>query len=449
MMSQGVKLHIKGRYYTGRNAQVDGDVFSFRGEGASVGVVKILEPMSPMLNYYEYKIVCRGRKCAIGVGVGEQGYPLDRMPGWNRNGIGYHADDGRMFYQEGFGRAFGPTCTEGDHMGCGIDYDEECEEGYRNIFFTKNGKQVGEMVKMKRPLFGFYPIIGLHSAGEKVHYLGHWRRIRDGIQEPMELDYSPSAYWLRSNGIRFINDGLTLEYVGNGLEKQDVGIAQAKIRLDQTNHYFEMEIVNCGKEGWLAIGLGKSTYPLHRHPGWNKGSVGYHADNGQLYKERGVGEEFGPQCTAGDVMGCGIQFPVSTDKEVGEVGGTSLATNHQTDSESDFECDSEHDMLYGYEEDQEIDDDFSYDSEDDYEDLFERPLRKRWLVKSKEKRDLRKATRHSDYTTYNRTCTVYFTKNGERVGETQCIIPHGGFYPLVAMLSQGESCRVDFNPLSG
>ena len=435
-MSQGVMLHSKGRYYTGRNAAVDGDMFSFRGEGGSVGVVKILEPMSPMLNYYEYQIVCRGHKCAIGVGVGEQGYPLDRMPGWNRNGIGYHADDGRMFFQDGFGRAFGETCTEGDRMGCGIDYDEDCEDGYRNVFFTKNGIQVGEMVKMRRPLFGFYPIIGMHSMGEKVCYLGHWRRVRDGVQEPMEDDCSPSTYWLRSNAIRFLNDGLTLQYHGNGLEKQDVGIAQARFRMDQTNHYFEMEIVNCGKEGWLAVGLGKSTYPLHRHPGWNKGSVGYHADNGQLYKEMGVGKEFGPPCSEGDVMGCGIHFPVGMETE-----GEGVA-----DTESEFECDLEHDGVYGFEED--LEDDLSYDSEEDYEDLFERPFRQRWRMRDQERREPKKTATHSESNT-DRTCLVYFTKNGERVGETECAVPRGGFYPLIAMLSQGECCRVDFNPLSG
>ena len=442
-MLQGVKLHTKGRHYTGRNAKVDGDVFSFRGEGGSVGVVKILEPMSPIMNYYEYQILCRGRKCAIGIGVGEQGYPLDRMPGWNRNGIGYHADDGRLFFQDGFGRAFAATCSEGDRMGCGIDYEDECEEGYRSIFFTKNGSQIGEKVKMRRPLFGFYPIVGMHSVGEKVRYLGHWRRLCDGVQEPMEQESSPSAHWLRSNAIRFLNDGLTLQYVGNGLDKQDVGMAQARLQLDHTNHYFEMEILNCGKEGWLALGLGKSTYPLHRHPGWNKGSVGYHADNGQLYKERGVGEEFGPQCTAGDTVGCGILFPPSgSEVEEGE-GGAS-----QPDSGSEFDCDSDHELMYGFEEDEEFVDDFSYDS-DDFPELFERPLRQRWMMREREKREARKLTSQRPDSSVHRTCTVYFTKNGERVGETDCSVPRGGFYPLVAMLSQGERCRVDFHPLTG
>lgn len=444
-MLQGAKLHTKGRSYTGRNAKVEGDVFSFRGEGGSVGVVKILEPLSPLLNYYEYEIVSRGRKCAIGIGVGEQGYPLDRMPGWNRNGIGYHADDGRLFFQDGFGRAFAATCTEGDRMGCGIDFeDDDCEDGYRSVFFTKNGKRIGENVKMKRPLFGFYPIIGLHSVGEKVMYLGHWRRLCDStIPEPMEQDTSPSSYWLRSNAIRFINDGLTLEYVGNGLDRQDVGMAQAKHPLDPTNHYFEMEIVSCGKEGWLAIGLGKSTYPLHRHPGWNKGSIGYHADNGHLYKEKGRGEEFGPLCTTGDTMGCGIMFPPRQGDE------EEMVTESQPDSGSEFDCDSENEMMYGFEEDEDYDDEFLQDSDEDIYEPFHMPvLRQRWRMREREGR-LQVAPKRPASTTTHTTCIVYFTKNGERVGESESSVPRGGFYPLVAMLSQGEKCRVNLKPLTG
>lgn len=453
-MSQGIKLHTKGRYYNGRNADVEGDVFSFRGEGGSVGVIKLLEPMSPILNYYEYQILCRGQKCAIGVGVGEQGYPVDRMPGWNRNGIGYHADDGRLFHQDGFGRAFGPTCTEGDRMGCGIDFDTDCGPGYVHVFFTKNGKQVGDAVKMRRPLHGLYPLIGLHSRGEKVRYLGHWRRVPNGIQEPMEDDCSPSTYWLRSNAIRFLNDGLTLEYHGEGLDKQDVGIAQANFRMDRTNHYFEMEILSTGKEGWLALGLAKSNYPLHRHPGWNKGSVGYHADNGQLYKEKGMGDPFGPTCSDGDVMGCGIRFPVDQSDE----GGSKRREDPSSPPEScsEFDYDSENDELYGFEEDylyedELYDDDMleDYASDDDF--LFEQVMRRPWKLKAKgvRKPRVRERSRKEEECDSERTCIVYFTKNGEMVGETECVVPGGGFYPVVAMLSQGERCRVNINPLSG
>ena len=183
--ARGVKL-LYTNYCCGSNAEVKGDIFKYKNKGRSVGVVKILEPMSPELNYYECEIVSQGTDCAIGVGVGEKEYPLDRHPGWNRNGIGYHADDGKMFYQNGHGKTFGPTCMKGDRMGCGVDFGTDCGQGYVSIFFTKNGKQVGELVRMRLPAGGLYPIIGFHSRGEKVCYLGHWKRTPNVIEESLE-----------------------------------------------------------------------------------------------------------------------------------------------------------------------------------------------------------------------------------------------------------------------
>ncbi len=448
-MTEGVKLHAKGRYYCGRNAEVEGNVFKFKGQGSSVGVVKILEPMSPMLNYFEYEIQEQGEKCAIGLGVGEQGYPLDRMPGWNRNGIGYHADDGRLFHQNGWGKVFGQTCTTGDRMGCGVDFETDCGYGYVNVFFTKNGTQVGDPIRMKRPTYGLYPLIGLHSKGEMVRYLGHWNRTPDGIQEPMQQDHSPSTHWLRSNGIKFREDGLTLEYAGEGLDKQDGAVAQANYCMDRTNHYFEMEILNSGREGWLAIGVAKTTYPLHRHPGWNKGSVGYHADNGHLYKEKGQGEPFGPACTEGDVMGCGIRF--TPDTEQSERAAVA-------EGESDLEDEDEWELrdVYAYQESDYDEDDLSddlypTDEELDDEDLFgmygylEERLYRRAHRAPKPVLKQQQSAKSED----EQTCIVYFTKNGDKVGETECTVPKGGFYPIVAMLSHGEKLRVNFNPLSG
>ena len=37
---------------------------------------------------------------------------------------------------------FGPTCTDGDRMCCGVDFSIDRSSGYVNVFFTKNGKQV-------------------------------------------------------------------------------------------------------------------------------------------------------------------------------------------------------------------------------------------------------------------------------------------------------------------
>ncbi len=432
-MEDGVKLHSK-RYCCGRNATVDGDIFMFKGVGGSVGVVKIVEPINPMLNYFEYEILERGNKCAIGIGLGEHSYPLDRMPGWNRNGIGYHADDGRMFYQDGYGKQFGPTCTKGDRMGCGIDFNNDAGYSHCNIFFTKNGEQVGDVVRMKKPVYGLYPIIGMHSRGEKVRYLGHWHRQRSGLQEPMVINTSPSNSWLRSNNIKFTDDGLTLQYWGEGANRKDAGIAQANFCLDRQQHYFEMTLVAMtpGKDGLFAIGLAASTYPLHRFPGMNVGSVWYYACNGHVYKEDNRGEPIGPTCTEGDVMGCGIDFPL-------EASGASVigATSTMGAAVIEADSDSEEEVVMD-----EVEWMVSSDEDDYLDDFLDDPELNKYMYRRKPVFKAKKV-KISD------KCTVFFTKNGERIGDTECMLPQGGFYPVVALQSQGESVRVNFNPLTG
>ena len=49
---EGIKLHTKGRVTKAPIIQSDDDVFFFHG-GRSTGVVKFLEPLSPLLNYFE------------------------------------------------------------------------------------------------------------------------------------------------------------------------------------------------------------------------------------------------------------------------------------------------------------------------------------------------------------------------------------------------------------
>ncbi len=428
-MDLGAKLHTKRSYNCGRNAEVDGNFFMFRGDGGRVGVVRFCEPMTPMLNYFEFEIVCKGLKCALGIGVGGLKYPLERMPGWNPNGIGYHADDGRLFHENGHGKGFGPTCTQGDRMGCGVDYNTDVGVGYVDIFFTKNGIQVGNTVRMKRPIYGLYPLVGLHSQNEKVQYLGHTQRHPDTLLEPMVQDHSPSNIWLRSNGVRFIDDGHTVEYTGDGLSNQDVGIAQANFRIDKQNHYFEMDIVSSGKKGWLAIGLAVPNYPLHRHPGWNKGSIGFHADNGHIYKERGHGEPFGTSCTDGDTMGCGVVF-FSSDSD---------DTYPSTRPDSDVDSDTQSDPSFSDFTDEDEDDDFSDDS-------FGRGLMpQRGLNRAGHVMGPSKGIDKSGAT----KCKVYFTKNGERVGVTDFYLPLVGLYPIVAMMTPGEKLKVNFRPLTG
>ncbi len=48
----------------------------------------------------------------------------------------------------------------GDRMGCGIDFDSDSSGNYVKVFFTKNGAQVGNSQRMKRPVNGLYPLFG-------------------------------------------------------------------------------------------------------------------------------------------------------------------------------------------------------------------------------------------------------------------------------------------------
>ena len=486
----GVKMHTLGRFKNAPSAEVHGDLFSFKGH--STGCVMILEPLSPIYNYYEYVILNKGQEASIGIGMGERNYPLHRMPGWNRNSIGYHGDDGKLYHENGGGRRFGPTCTAGDRVGCGIDFDQDYSDGYHTVFFTKNGEQVGELVRMKRPLYGLYPIVGLHSAGEKVRYLGHWHRKREGLQEPMVIDSSPSNTWLRSNGIRYLEDGMTLEYCGMGDDNQDPALAQARFPLNRTNHYFELLILSTGTLGAIAIGLGKCSYELHTHPGWSHGAVGYHADDGKLFMERGMGADFGPSCSEGDRMGCGVLFDVqdeSKDEEEDEANPSGSVDNHREDEDQeDSDWSSASSPAYS-------DGENDFGEEDgDYEVALHKigrrlnrefgglPNRFMPMMINRERGRRREVALRQfglggirppaipdpfglgvgglgmkppsakdslSMSNSSNNCVVFFTKNGETVGKTKISVPKEGLYPLVGMLSKGEKVQVDLQPLSG
>ncbi|MEQ2184010.1 hypothetical protein GOODEAATRI_003687 [Goodea atripinnis] len=113
-----------------------------------------------------------------------------------------------------------------------------------------------------------------------------------------------------------------LEYTGKGKSIVDVGLAQACRPLNPRFHYYELEITDAGEKCYIALGLARKDYPKDKHPGWNKGSIAYHAggmkvltasllivDDGKLFHGSGVGDPFGPRCFEGDIMGCGIMFP--------------------------------------------------------------------------------------------------------------------------------------------
>ena len=178
--ASGISALTRDDYSCKNDVMADGNIFTYPYYwvgGDEACAVKILHPITPTKNYFEHKILSHGIICAISIGVVGRDYLLDRQAGWDNQGIGYRADDGRLFNENGKGTLFGPKCTAGDRMGCGVIFEGDDSSNYVKVFFTKNGQQVGGFVKFKRPVSGLYPFMGCNSRGEQFQYLGCWQHI--------------------------------------------------------------------------------------------------------------------------------------------------------------------------------------------------------------------------------------------------------------------------------
>ncbi|CAG2234887.1 LRRK2 [Mytilus edulis] len=111
------------------------------------------------------KIIDCGDKTNIGIGICPgKAYPVNRMPGWNRWSIAYHADDGGIFIEAGAANSHVVKCTKGDVMSM------FCDVVSKQLVFYKNDQEV-KQIKINIPRGGYWPMIGMHSVGECVKLL--------------------------------------------------------------------------------------------------------------------------------------------------------------------------------------------------------------------------------------------------------------------------------------
>ena len=73
----------------------------------------------------------------IGLGLCTINSNLNKLPGWEKQSYGYHADDGCIFNASGSGENYGQPFTTGDVVGCGYNMVD------KTVFFTKNGVNLG------------------------------------------------------------------------------------------------------------------------------------------------------------------------------------------------------------------------------------------------------------------------------------------------------------------
>jgi hypothetical protein len=132
--------------------------------------------------YFEVTVIHEGMRGIVAIGLISENYPMDKMPGWHEESIGYHADDACAFHNTGWGRQWGKRYGSGDVVGCGIVF----ETG--EVFFTLNGEFLG--VAYRTPHECYYAAVGFRNARTQL-------KINFGAT-PFYFDFrAPSVQWER------------------------------------------------------------------------------------------------------------------------------------------------------------------------------------------------------------------------------------------------------------
>lgn len=113
--------------------------------------------------------------------------------------------------------------------------------------------------------------------------------------------------WARHSNVKVVDSMIT--HSSAQIKKRlPVGFAQSSLPLTSIHPYFEIDICSRTANKAIAIGLASRSHPLNMWIGWSKGSIGYHADDGRLFKESSFGQSYGPRAYTGDTIGCGARF---------------------------------------------------------------------------------------------------------------------------------------------
>lgn len=282
-----------------QTAWLDEDPHS-RGPGLlRAGVPLSLEAAT----YFEIEIVASGDDGSIGIGLVPFDYPFGNQPGWKDGSIGYHADDGGIFIEQGSASKIKSKCQMGDRMGCGI----EMVNGQQFVYFTKNGHSVAE-----QPFDGdgedLFPAVGLNCPGAMVKLLdAHiWDLAPgNGLNPGLAMAGNDQPDDGADITINEQTGHISVFWKNHGY--RDVMIP-ASVPFSRDKAYFEIELFAIGENDDVAIGFVPKDYPQKRLPGWMPNSVGFHVAKGQFFAGQPyTRKERLETFTIGDKIGCGIE----------------------------------------------------------------------------------------------------------------------------------------------
>ena len=235
------------------------------------------------------------------MGVCDEAYPKNLLPGWEKTSIAFHTDEGSLFNSSDDEEPLNQPCKKGDSVKCILVAGQE-HPGKVTVELYRNERKVAEILT-EVPPGGFYGVIGMMSKGERVQLSPPMVIKRTEFYQIWEVN-TPNTISHHGNGI--------CSYTGPGDFGDDsIGTVRGKFPIDPFGplhmRSFELLILDPGEHKYIAIGVCSETYPKHMLPGWEETSVGYHADNGNLFHSCGDGRPTDHPCKKGDVMRCTVE----------------------------------------------------------------------------------------------------------------------------------------------
>ena len=107
-------------------------------------------------------VLCIGKSGTISVGLVPQNYAVDLQPGWKSGSVGYHGDDGGIYYNQNWTNVkqaiwSSPELKRNDEQD-NVTITVRADVANRKITFLKNGEEQYTISVSDRscsPLFGF------------------------------------------------------------------------------------------------------------------------------------------------------------------------------------------------------------------------------------------------------------------------------------------------------
>lgn len=222
----------KDNYEVGRHVKVfrQGTEQVFMGSLRKAASVLVETPLSEAFPWFEVEVKKTGLpgKASIVVGLSDEDHPVNKLPGFAEDSVGYHFGNGFLYLGRGQEpREMAKGVKDGDKIGCGI----RVEEGVTVVFWTLNSEQVAsynlpeELAAETR-----YPVVGLnHGARVTISEPLDPNHLR----EDEEAKAAQDADWAAEEQ-SLEEQAASLSLDGGEAEQKEASVEQALESLDQT-----------------------------------------------------------------------------------------------------------------------------------------------------------------------------------------------------------------------